>query len=169
VDDGGIARGALLLVAALALAGCVKAPPAVQSAAAAEPPSPLPRAAVPSPTVDPLPVGCSPRAEACVSTSRRLAWLQRDGRVLLAPVPVSLGTRHHPTPRGVFHVAWKDAVHTSSTYGLDMPWSVFFAAGGVAFHQGPTDEASHGCVHLPPAAARAFFEHLQRGDRVEVF
>lgn len=85
------------------------------------------------------------------------------------PVPVSLGTRRDPTPRGTFHVAWKDAVHTSSTYGIPMPHAVFFAAGGVAFHEGPLDERSHGCVHLSRTAAAAFFAGLGRGDRVEVF
>ena len=116
-----------------------------------------------------LPPGCSRRAEACVSAAQRLAWLQRDGRIVLGPVHVALGGVSHRTPLGTFHVSWKDAEHTSSTYGTDMPYAVFFAAGGIAFHQGPLGEPSHGCVHLPPGAARAFFEALQPGDRVEVF
>jgi lipoprotein-anchoring transpeptidase ErfK/SrfK len=49
-----------------------------------------------------------------------------------------------------------------------MPFSVFFAHGGIAFHEGPLDEASHGCVHLAPAAAERFFAELQTGDRVQV-
>jgi lipoprotein-anchoring transpeptidase ErfK/SrfK len=104
-----------------------------------------------------------------VSTQHRQAWLQYGGKLAYGPVRVGLGRPSHPTPHGRFRVAWKDAEHTSSTYGLDMPYSVFFAFGGVAFHQGPLDEPSHGCVHLAPAAAARFFTALQRGDRVHVF
>lgn len=104
-----------------------------------------------------------------MSEARRLAWLQKDGRVTFGPVPVGLGSASQPTPLGSFRVAWKDEEHTSSIYGTDMPYSVFFAAGGIAFHQGPLDEPSHGCVHLPSRAAAAFFAALEPGDRVEVF
>ena len=116
-----------------------------------------------------LPSGCSPRAEACVSTGQRLAWLQHEGRLAFGPVRITIGTPSQPTPRGAFHVVWKDEEHTSTLYGVDMPYSVFFAAGGIAFHQGPLDQPSHGCVHLTAVAASAFFAALQPGDRVEVF
>jgi len=166
------AAGAVLL---LLLAGCgaSAAAPVIEAEGVAPPapvvaPSALPSRA-PVATRPVVPAGCSARAEACVSTEHRLAWLQRRGRVVHGPVPVSLGTRADPTPRGHFRVAWKDAEHTSSIYGIDMPWSVFFATGGIAFHQGPIDEASHGCVHLAPAAAEAFFDALDRGDRVHVY
>jgi hypothetical protein len=49
-----------------------------------------------------------------------------------------------------------------------MPWSVFFAPGGIALHAGDPANASAGCVHLPPADAEAFYNDLQVGDRVEV-
>jgi lipoprotein-anchoring transpeptidase ErfK/SrfK len=104
-----------------------------------------------------------------VSTAHRVAWLQHAGHPSYGPVPVSTGGPSQRTPHGVFHVVWKDAEHTSSTYGTDMPYAVFFAAGGIAFHAGPTDEPSHGCVHLPAASAPVFFAALDRGDRVEVF
>lgn len=97
-----------------------------------------------------------------------MAWLQHDGEVTYGPVPVALGGPGHRTPKGTFRVAWKDAEHTSRTYGIDMPWSVFFAVGGIAFHEGPLDQASHGCVHLGTAAARRFFAELHPGDRVQV-
>lgn len=137
----------------------VAAPPATARTVA-------PRAALPHAA---LPPGCSSRAAACVSTAAGVAWLQTRGRPSYGPVQVSLGSTDHPTPRGTFHVAWKDEEHTSSTYGIPMPYSVFFASGGVAFHEGPQDEASHGCVHLARNAALAFFSVLERGDRVEVF
>ena len=115
-----------------------------------------------------VPAGCSPRAEACVSRAQRVAWLQHAGRVTYGPVPVALGSTSQPTPRGRYAVVWKDAEHTSSSYGTDMPFSVFFAGGGIAFHEGPLDEHSHGCVHLGHAAAAAFFAALAPGDRVHV-
>ena len=115
-----------------------------------------------------VPSGCRRTTVACVSTSHRLAWLQRDGRVVFGPVPVSLGGPGHRTPNGSFRVAWKDEEHTSSTYGIPMPFSVFFAHGGIAFHEGPLDQPSHGCVHLASAAAERFFAELGPGDRVQV-
>ena len=130
---------------------------------------PVAPAATATPHKTSLPSGCRRRAVACVSADHKVAWLQRDGRVVYGPVRVSLGGPGHRTPRGSFRVVWKDEEHTSSTYGIDMPWSVFFAHGGIAFHEGPLDERSHGCVHLAPAAAERFFAELDRGDRVQVF
>jgi lipoprotein-anchoring transpeptidase ErfK/SrfK len=49
-----------------------------------------------------------------------------------------------------------------------MPYSVFFAPGGIAFHEGSVTENSHGCVHLAPDAAPVFFDSLVRGDVVQV-
>ena len=49
-----------------------------------------------------------------------------------------------------------------------MPWSVFFADGGIAFHAGNPARASAGCIHLSPADAQAWFEFLQLGDQVQV-
>jgi hypothetical protein len=161
-----------LVLLSLALAGCDTGQVAVQAAGpAALPPAQPPAASPPAPrAVAPaLPTGCSRRAAACVSTTHQLAWLQRAGRPSYGPVTVSTGGPSQRTPRGTFHVVWKDAEHTSSTYGTDMAFSVFFAAGGIAFHRGPVDEASHGCVHLPAGAAPVFFDALDRGDRVEVF
>src|SRR5262249_13825063 len=114
--------------------------------------SPEPRA-VPTPP-------CGPTVTACVSLSQDLAWLMKDGAVEYGPVPTTHGRPGEETPVGTFKVAWKDAVYHSSIYGDDMPYSVFFAAGGVAFHQGPLTEQSHGCVHLSPDAAKAFFDAL---------
>ncbi|MEU6700699.1 L,D-transpeptidase [Pseudonocardia sp. NPDC046786] len=49
-----------------------------------------------------------------------------------------------------------------------MPWSVFFADGGIAFHGGDRDRASAGCVKLVLNQARAFYADLQVGDQVQV-
>jgi hypothetical protein len=163
-----VALAAVLLGSATA---CGPAPAALPEEPAAAPAvtSAVPSRTPPAAVRPALPRGCSPRAAACVSTRQRVAWLQHHGRPSYGPVRVSLGRAGHPTPHGTFHVAWKDAEHTSRSYGIPMPYSVFFAAGGVAFHQGPLDESSHGCVHLGRPAAFVFFSELRRGDRVEVF
>jgi lipoprotein-anchoring transpeptidase ErfK/SrfK len=164
-----VASTSLLLV--LAVGGCTRGQATNEAVASDGITRPVVAASPPTwvVTTPALPSGCSGRAIACVSTRHRVAWLQQVGRPAYGPVPVALGSASQPTPHGTFHVAWKDEEHTSSRYGTDMPYSVFFAAGGVAFHEGPLDETSHGCVHLTAVAAAAFFAALDRGDRVEIF
>ncbi len=48
-----------------------------------------------------------------------------------------------------------------------IPW-VFFAAGGIAFHEGRQDTNSAGCVKLVREDAQEFFEYLQVGDQVQI-
>jgi lipoprotein-anchoring transpeptidase ErfK/SrfK len=125
-------------------------------------PAPEPqRAVTPSPP-------CGPEIRACVSLSQNLAWLLKDGAVEYGPVPTTHGRTGQETPVGTFKVAWKDAVHTSSIYGDSMPNSVFFAAGGIAFHEGSLTEESHGCVHLSPDAAKVFFDSLPVRANVQI-
>ncbi|MET8849543.1 L,D-transpeptidase [Amycolatopsis sp. NPDC004625] len=144
-----------------------------------------PRSTTPTPIAEPVPAStsapattttttpppappCAVTTGACVSLAQRLAWLVRDGRVVRGPVPAGFGPPDQTTPAGSFHVVWKDREHRSSEYGTDMPNSVFFAAGGIAFHAGPLDAPSHGCVHLTDADSAAFFDGLQVGDAVQV-
>jgi lipoprotein-anchoring transpeptidase ErfK/SrfK len=88
--------------------------------------------------------------------------------VTYGPVHIATGMRGHQTPRGVFRVAWKAPHWVSTEYGIPMPWSVFFAPGGIAFHAGPLNQPSHGCIHLTPAAAREFYAALPVGSIVNV-
>ncbi|MEW2499856.1 L,D-transpeptidase [Amycolatopsis sp. CA-161197] len=124
----------------------------------------------PAPTTPPPPPPppCAVTTGACASLSLRLAWLLKDGVVVRGPVAMEPGDASQPTPVGSFKVAWKDKVHTSSEYGDPMPNSVFFAAGGIAFHAGPLDKPSHGCIHLTDADSEAFFAGLPVGAAVEV-
>ena len=69
----------------------------------------------------------------------------------------------------MFHVSWKAAYTVSTIYDIPMPHAVFFAAGGIAFHEGALDSPSHGCVHLDAADATAFFDALKPGDEVDVW
>jgi L,D-transpeptidase catalytic domain len=112
---------------------------------------------------------CTATARACVDLARNQAWLIHDGKVTRGPVGISHGGRGKETPTGNFKVEWKDQNHRSAEFdNAPMPWSVFFAPGGIAFHQGNPKNPSAGCVHLTPADAQAWFNDLQVGDEVQV-
>lgn len=118
---------------------------------------------------------CTKTARACVDLEKQQAWLlDPQGTVLRGPVPISSGGPGQETPTGTFKVQWKDKDH-KSTESKDaqgnpapMPYSVFFANGGVAFHGGSLTRASAGCVHLDDADAQAFYNALKLGDEVQV-
>jgi lipoprotein-anchoring transpeptidase ErfK/SrfK len=115
---------------------------------------------------------CPPPATACVDLTRHLSWLQSGDRVTFGPVRMEPGPPGtvHATPRGTFQVSWKAGPgYISTTYGDPMPWAVFFAPGGIAFHGGSLTVPSHGCVHLTVANAHYYNEHLPIGAEVVVF
>ncbi|WP_181784106.1 L,D-transpeptidase, partial [Pseudonocardia pini] len=111
-------------------------------------------------------VTCSPTTP--VDVAGRKAWLMDGGTVVRGPVAVQTGDAEDPTPLGTFAVQWKAEQYTSREYLVQMPYSVFFAPGGVAFHQGRQDTPSAGCVKLVQTDAQAFFAYLQVGDEVQV-
>jgi hypothetical protein len=157
-------RLAVLMVLAVLATGCrAPAEPAAAPATSA-PPASVPRSSAPAPAPPP----CARKVRACVSLSMRKAWLLRRGVAEYGPVPIAHGRPASPTPAGTFSVSWKDAVHTSNIYGTPMPYAVFFAPGGIAFHQGDVRTGSHGCVRLSMAAARVFFHRLRPGEIVQV-
>ncbi len=113
---------------------------------------------------------CPPAASACVDLRDHLSWLQSDGRIAYGPVRMEPGAPVDPTPRGIFQVAWKAGAHYISTsFGVPIPYAVFFAPGGIAFHAGSLSSSSHGCVHLTMHNARYFHDHLPIGAEVAVF
>jgi L,D-transpeptidase-like protein len=128
--------------------------------------APLPRAASVAGHANAL--HCPVRARACVDVGRGLAWLQTHGSTTYGPVPIATGSGNHATPSGDFIVQWKARHWVSTEYGVPMPYSVFFASGGIAFHEGPLHTHSHGCVHLGRDAAREFFHRLPVGAHVHV-
>lgn len=112
---------------------------------------------------------CSDAARACVDLAAQQAWLIEDGTVVRGPVPVSKGSPGHETPTGDFRVEWKNTYHRSKEHdGAPMPFAVFFAEGGIAFHEGSLDSTSSGCVRLGHEDAIQFYDFLQIDDRVEV-
>jgi lipoprotein-anchoring transpeptidase ErfK/SrfK len=126
-----------------------------------------------APTYESTP--CTDSARACVDLAKQRAWLiDDDGKVTRGPVPISSGGPGKETPVGTFSVQWKDKNHKSEEFKdpkgqpARMPFSVFFADGGVAFHGGSVRRASAGCVHLNDADAQVFYDTLQLGDEVQV-
>lgn len=111
---------------------------------------------------------CSVTAKACVDLATHTAWLLREGRVVRGPVSFADGDLTDPTPRGTYKVEWKAQHWVSREYGTPMPNSVFFAPGGIAFHEGRQDTPSAGCVKLTADDAQAWFDYLQVGDQVQV-
>lgn len=111
---------------------------------------------------------CTVTARACVDLDGRTSWLIRDGVVSRGPVSVMIGDEIDPTPRGTFAVEWKAEQWTSREYLTQMPYAVFFAEGGIAFHEGAQDTSSAGCVKLSHDNAVAWFDHLQVGDQVQI-
>jgi lipoprotein-anchoring transpeptidase ErfK/SrfK len=115
---------------------------------------------------------CPAAATACVDLTRHITWLQSAGQVIFGPVRAELGPpgSAHATPRGTFQVSWKAGPgFVSNIYHDPMPWAVFFAVGGIAFHGGSLTTPSHGCVHLTTENAHYYNEHLPVGAEVVVF
>ena len=115
---------------------------------------------------------CPRAASACADLSADLTWLQADGTITYGPVRMEPGPAGTPnaTPRGTFRVGWKASVHYMSIkYHEPMPYAVFFAPGGVAFHGGSLTTLSHGCIHLDIGSAQYYNDHLPVGAEVVVF
>jgi hypothetical protein len=147
------------------------APPAGSSEPAGSKPTPHSAPSGPSGGGGPSLVAgtpCTATARACVALAARQAWLLDGGNVVRGPVPIQHGDYEDPTPLGTFTVQWKAEQYTSREYLTQMPYSVFFADGGIAFHEGTQDTPSAGCVKLGNEDAKAFFYFLQVGDEVQI-
>ena len=80
----------------------------------------------------------------------------------------AIGRDGHHTPifeGGALSLTKREKDHISTIYppphgGASMPWALFFEPpnSACAFHQGPTNVESHGCVHLGPADAEWLFD-----------
>jgi lipoprotein-anchoring transpeptidase ErfK/SrfK len=120
-----------------------------------------------------------------------------DGKVI-KDVPVSLGmnkttkgadgqTISFVTPSGIYVAKEKYTVKrmTSASYGLptssslgydsQIPLAVRFSDSGIFVHSAPWSvddqgvrNVSHGCINMPPDAARWFFDNFSYGDILEV-
>jgi hypothetical protein len=110
---------------------------------------------------------CAVTARACVDLTTQKAWLFKDNAIERGPVDITSGGPGEETPTGNFTVAWKDRTHINAEL-TPMPYSVFFAAGGVAFHGGNLRRQSAGCVHLGTDDSIIFYDSLTIGAAVQV-
>ncbi|MFF5358138.1 L,D-transpeptidase family protein [Streptomyces scabiei] len=108
----------------------------------------------------------------CVDLDRQLMWVQKDERVIYAPVPVRTGRDGQETRTGWHTVYWKNRDHHSDLYdNAPMPFAQFFN-DGQAFH-GVLDDlfrgGSHGCVNLRYADAERLWNIMHEDDAVYVW
>lgn len=155
----------VVLVAGVVLAGVGAAAPLPDPGALLGGPGPgTPASQLPPGDAPP----CVAPVRACVDLATDRAWLLDGSGVVRGPVPIRQGAAENPTPRGRFTVQWKAPIWTSREFLVQMPWAVFFADGGIAFHEGNPATNSAGCVKLVEEDAQAFFTFLQVGDPVQI-
>lgn len=103
-----------------------------------------------------------------VGLQRQQAYVYRNG-VRIGVSTVSTGRRGNETPTGVFTILQKNADHRSNLYNnAPMPYMQRLTWDGIALHAGhlPGKPASHGCVRLPLAFAKALFGETSMGMTV---
>jgi hypothetical protein len=108
--------------------------------------------------------------ELVVSIPLQRAFIYRD-RVLIGVTTVSTGKPGHKTPVGSFDILQKRRQHFSNLYNnAPMPFMQRLTWDGIALHAGeiPGRPASHGCVRLPLAFAKALFEVTRVGASVHI-
>lgn len=117
---------------------------------------------------------CTVDTVACVSIGQRKAWLFDNGVIKHGPAKIATGGPGQETPIGDHVVQWKNKNHKSQEHNTPdgqpspMPYAVFFADGGVAFHEGTLARRSAGCVRLEMEDAQRYYTYLQIGDKVQV-
>ncbi|WP_232667605.1 L,D-transpeptidase [Pseudonocardia sp. TRM90224] len=152
-------RTRALVAAGLVGLGALGSVGAAVGTAQAEAPRPV--------VIDGTPCTGAPRA--CVDLDEKQAWLIENGEIVRGPVAITSGGDDTPTPRGNHKVQWKNKDHHSSEFDdAPMPYAVFFAEGGIAFHEGSTESRSAGCIRMDEDDASAFYDFLQVGDGVQV-
>ena len=94
-----------------------------------------------------------------ISKASQQMYVFKDGS-LWDSSPVSTGKPGKETPTGMFPILQKRVFHRSNIYSnAPMPHMQRLTWGGIAIHAGklPGYAASHGCIRLPPAFAKALF------------
>src|ERR1043166_2662506 len=183
--------GCFALALAILCTGCVNLPQKPQQ----PPPVPPGTAQTPKTYWNDEPISGPPQI--ILSNSQQRAYFFKANTLVGASV-VSSGKQGFDTPPGTYKVIQKDANHVSNLYGdyvdaegnivkrnVDVtkdpkpegtefkgaPMRYFLRfTGGYGMHAGllPGYRASHGCVRLPPAMAKHFFENVEIGTPVIV-
>ncbi|HEU4362267.1 MAG TPA: Ig-like domain-containing protein, partial [Mycobacterium sp.] len=100
---------------------------------------------------------------------------------------VSMGKDSTPTNNGTYIVGerYQHIVMDSSTYGvpvnspngyrLDVDWATQISYSGIFVHSAPWSvgaqgysNTSHGCINVSPSNAMWFYDHIKRGDVVQI-
>ena len=105
-----------------------------------------------------------------VSLPAQRAHVYRNG-IRIGVSTISSGKPGHETPTGVFPILQKREEHYSNLYdNAPMPYMQRLTWDGIALHAGriPGQPASHGCIRLPKAFAKALFSVTERGVNVVV-
>ncbi len=105
-----------------------------------------------------------------VSVPMQMAFVYR-GDALIGATTVSTGKPGKMTPIGEYTILQKRPFHRSNLYNnAPMPFMQRLTWGGVALHAGnlPGFPASHGCIRIPTAFARALFAATRLGGQVAV-
>jgi lipoprotein-anchoring transpeptidase ErfK/SrfK len=88
----------------------------------------------------------------CVDKGERKLYFIVDGQIVQR-LDARFGGVAHPTREGAFSIYRKDRDHTSTLYGSNMPFAMFFSRGeavhfSIDFATRGYNGHSHGCVNI---------------------
>ncbi len=104
-----------------------------------------------------------------ISLALQRVAVVKDG-VPIFRAQCSTGRQGYSTKTGQFVITNKERNHRSTIYKVDMPYFMRLSCLDFGMHAGfvPDHPASHGCIRLPPEAARKFFSEIPVGTLVTV-
>jgi len=110
-----------------------------------------------------------PKVLVTVSLAKQMATLEIEGK-LQFKTTVSTGRAGFATPAGRYVVTHKYKDWKSTVYKVPMPFFMRLNSGDFGMHSGYVtgSPASHGCIRLPDAMARKFFDTITVGDEVVI-
>jgi lipoprotein-anchoring transpeptidase ErfK/SrfK len=123
---------------------------------------------------------------ATADDNTKMVTVRINGEVVKT-MPTSMGKDSTPTANGIYIIGgrFKHIIMDSSTYGVpvnspngyrtDVDWATQMSYSGVFVHSAPWSvgaqghsNTSHGCLNVSPSNAEWFYDHVKRGDIVEV-
>jgi lipoprotein-anchoring transpeptidase ErfK/SrfK len=123
---------------------------------------------------------------ATADDTTKMLTVRVNGEVVKT-MPTSMGKDKTPTANGIYVVGerFKHVIMDSSTYGVpvyspdgyrtEVDWATQISYSGVFVHSAPWSvgaqghtNTSHGCLNVSPTNAQWFYEHIKRGDVVEI-
>lgn len=123
---------------------------------------------------------------ATADDTTKMVTVRVNGEVVKT-MPTSMGKDSTPTANGFYIIGgrFKHIIMDSSTYGVpvnspngyrtDVDWATQMSYSGVFVHSAPWSvgaqghtNTSHGCLNVSPSNAEWFYDHVKRGDIVEV-